>query len=277
MKKLLAVIYIAMVLMSNILAAAESSNAHKRAIVVGASSGIGRALCHVLACHEYDIALVARREPLLISLQEEIAKEHPTITTWVKSIDVSSDTAEEKLASLIAEIGNIDLMVISVSAVPEIGSLSPIEREKKIIDVDLIGFWKMAHIALRHFKQKKSGHLVGISSIDALRGNPDCPAYSAGKAFIRTYLEGMRNRFRKQGLSIFITDILPGYVQTEGFDTTNNPGAYWVASAHDAATQIYEAIVEKKKQAFITKRWWIIGFLMQHLPDWLFYDVIGGL
>jgi short-subunit dehydrogenase len=70
---------------------------------------------------------------------------------------------------------------------------------------------------------------------------------------------------------------LPGYVQTEGFDASSVPGAYWISTAHDAALQIIDAINAKQKQVFISHRWWIIGWLMNHLPDWLYFDIIGGL
>lgn len=257
---------------------AENSGLPPRAIVVGASSGIGRALCHVLANHGYDIALVARREHLLLTLQAELAQTCPGTKTWVKTIDVTDEKAEDAFKNLLLETGPIDLVVISITSFPELASLPETAVEGRILNVELLGFWKIAHIALDHFIAKKSGHLVGISSVDALRGNPACPMYSAAKAFVSMYLEGVRNRLHQLGFSsISITDILPGYVQTEGFDALNTPGAYWIATAQDAASQIYDAIEQKKKQAFITKRWWIIGLLMKHLPDWLFYDVIGGL
>ena len=247
------------------------------AIVVGASSGMGRELAKILA-RDYNLGLVARRVDRLGALQEEIYKKDPDCLTWVKHLDVTDETAMEQLADFIDEIGGLDLMVISITSFPDLHGKTDLEAEKLTLEVELLGFWKMAYVATEFFMRQGSGHLVGISSVDALRGNPACPIYSAAKAFVSRYLEGTRNRLHSRGLgSIFVTDILPGYVQTEGFDAEHMKGAYWIASARDAALQIYDAINNHQKQAYIIHRWWLIGMLMHHLPDWIFYDIIGGL
>lgn len=247
------------------------------AIVVGASSGMGRELAKILA-RDYNVGLVARRIDRLKVLQEEIFQKDPACLTWVKHLDVTDADAMEQLVSFINEIGGLDLMVISITSFPDLHDKTDLEAEKLTLEVELLGFWKMAYVATQFFMQQGSGHLVGISSVDALRGNPACPIYSAAKAFVSSYLEGTRNRLHNKKFdSIFVTDILPGYVQTEGFDAEHVKGAYWIATARDAALQIYDAIAAHQKQAYITRRWWLIGMLMHHLPDWLFYDIIGGL
>lgn len=247
------------------------------AIIVGASSGMGRELAKILAV-DYDLGLIARRISRLEALQQEIAQTDPDCTTWVKQLDVSNPRAMEQLANFIDEIGGLDLMVISITSYPDSHGKTPLTAERLTLEVELLGFWKMAYIAAAVFRRQKSGHLVGISSIDALRGNPSCPVYSAAKAFVSRYLEGVRNRFHAQGLDkISVTDVLPGYVQTEGFDASSVKEAYWIASARDASLQIYDAIKTKQKVAYITRRWQLIAVLMHYLPDWVFYDLIGGL
>lgn len=248
-----------------------------KAIVIGASSGIGRQVAKELA-QDYDLLICARRIERLEALQEEIRKTVPYCVTIPKYLDVTDQNAMEQLADFIQELGGLDLIVISITSYPELAGKTRLEAEKKTLDVELLGFWKMAYVATKFFRKQKSGHIVGISSVDALRGNPACPIYSAAKAFVSRYLEGIRNNLHQDGLdNIFVTDILPGYVQTEGFDAEHMKGSYWIASAHDAALQIYDAIKNHDKQAYITRRWALIGMLMHHLPDWLFYDVIGGL
>lgn len=248
-----------------------------KAIVIGASSGIGRQVAKELA-QDYDLLICARRIERLEALQEEIRKTVPYCVTIPKYLDVTDPNAMEQLADFIQELGGLDLIVISITSYPELSGKTRLEAEKKTLDVELLGFWKMAYGATAFFRQQGSGHLVGISSVDALRGNPACPIYSAAKAFVSRYLEGIRNNLHSDGLdNIFVTDILPGYVQTEGFDAEHMKGSYWIASAHDAARQICDAIKARKKRAYITPRWALIGILMHHLPDWLFYDVIGGL
>jgi len=110
-------------------------------------------------------------------------------------------------------MGGADLVVISSG----IGHLNPSlswEPEKETADVKVTGFMAMANAAMGHFLEKSSGHLVGISSIAALRGDGDAPAYNSSKAFVSNYLEGLRKKVTKSDASIAITDIQPGFVNT---------------------------------------------------------------
>jgi short-subunit dehydrogenase len=120
------------------------------------------------------------------------------------------------------------------------------------------------------FFKQGYGHLVGISSIAALRGSRYVPTYPASKAYLSTYLEGLRHKVKYEKLRITITDIKPGFV-----DTAMAQGDYvfWRAPVAKAAEQIYQAIVKKKKTAYITKRWRLIGWVQKYLPDFLYYRV----
>jgi short-subunit dehydrogenase len=74
---------------------------------------------------------------------------------------------------------------------------------------------------------------------------------------------------------IFITDIIPGWVEIEAIDVHKIPQAYWIATTEEAARQIVDAIMQKKKKAYITARWQLIALLYAICPDWL-YNYLGG-
>ncbi|MFA5794301.1 MAG: SDR family NAD(P)-dependent oxidoreductase [Candidatus Brocadiia bacterium] len=137
----------------------------KKAIIIGATSGIGRELAKILAQNDYLAGIAGRRVELLASLQKEIpAKTH------IKRIDVTQ-TAEAVgfLDELIKEMDGVDLVVISAG----VGHINPDlnwELEKEAIDVNVAGFTALAGVVFRHLIQQRSGHLVGISSIGAIRG-----------------------------------------------------------------------------------------------------------
>ena len=117
--------------------------------------------------------------------------------------------------------------------------------------------------------------MVGISSTSGLRGDAKCPVYSGAKAFISRYLEGVRNQMIQKNIPIYVTDIIPGWVEIEAEDVHKIPGAYWVATTQKAAQQICDAIKAKKKKAYITKRWQLIAWLYDITPDFI-YNAIGG-
>jgi short-subunit dehydrogenase len=252
-------------------AANMTANVRKKAIVVGATSGMGREVAKLLAT-DYDLGLVGRRINLLESLQDKIVTK-----TIIGQIDITDTiNARKKLMELINDLGGLDLMFISVSAWCDVDFTQNFEAYEQLINVDVKGFFTMADIAMEVFTKQRSGHLVGISSIDALRGNASCPAYSGAKAFVGRYLEGIRNQMIQHKIPVYVTDIIPGYVNTERLNFSEKKEAYWVASTKEAAQQIYDAIKAKKKKAYITKRWAIIAWLLDWMPDCI-YNAIGGL
>jgi short-subunit dehydrogenase len=237
----------------------------KKALVIGASSGIGKELAITLAKQGYEVGMMARRHQMLETLQQEI----PT-KTYIGQIDISDPTdAIEKVQNMIDRMGKIDLFIIN-AAVGFLNSELDWQKEKDTIDINVSGFCVLTGLAFKYFSKQGHGHLVGISSIGALKGNDIAPAYNASKAFMSNYLEGMRKKAFKDGLSIAVTEIQPGYVDTE---MAKGQGKFWVASPREAAEQIYSAIKAKKKLAYITHRWRLIGWLLKLMPDWLYFRI----
>ncbi len=234
----------------------------KKAIILGASSGIGRDLAKTLARNGYTVGLMARRLEMLNAMQSEIPSK-----TYVGYLDiVNIDQAIKNVSEMIEKMGGLDLMVINSG----IGFLNPElewEKEKQTLDVNVYGFTALADFSFRYFSTQKRGHLVGISSIGALRGNSQAPAYNASKAYMSNYLEGLQIKSFKEAQNITVTDIKPGYVDT---DMAKGEGKFWVATPHDAAEQIFSAIENKKKHAYITHRWRFIGWLLKIMPGWLY-------
>ena len=233
----------------------------KKAIIIGASSGIGKALAQVLASDGYQLGLTARRYDLLVALQQEFGQQ-----TFIKQMDVlKTEDAIQQFSTLIKEMGGVDIVIISAG----IGFINPEldwQKEHDTIAVNVTGFAAIANVAMHSFEQQGSGHLVNISSIAALHGNGSAPAYNASKAFESNYMSGLRQKIIKRGLPITITDIQPGFVDTAMAQGEN---LFWVASPQKAAQQIYEAIQKKKSRATITRRWIFFAWLMKLLPDFV--------
>lgn len=234
----------------------------KKAIVVGATSGIGQRLARLLVENNYKVGITGRRTYLLEQLKTEKPESY-----FIKTLD-SKQTAlsGQLLQELTQEMGGLDLLVIS-SGTGDLNENLDFEIEKDTLDTNVGGFTAIADWAFNYFREQKQGHLVGISSIAGLRGNRQAPAYSASKAFQINYLEGLRIRAVKTTLPIFISDIRPGFVDTE---MAKGEGLFWVASVDKAARQIYKAIQAKRKIAYISKRWRFIAFLFKVLPNWMF-------
>ncbi len=229
----------------------------KKAVIIGATSGIGRELAKVLADDGYIVGIIGRRQHLLQELKEELPSQ-----TFIHPIDISDTNATRDLQNLINKMQGVDLIIISAGIGFNDPDL-PWEKEKKTIETNVLGFTAMANTAYHHFQEKGKGHLVGISSIAAIRGG-DAPAYNASKAYVSNYLQGLRYIISKSNDSIVITDIKPGFVNTA---MAQGDGLFWVASPRKAAVQIHKAIKKKKKHSYITKRWKLIGWMLKLMPE----------
>lgn len=231
----------------------------KNVIIIGASSGIGRELAKIFCGDGYTVGITARRLELLSEAEKAFSG-----TLFIKRMDVSNpNEAMGILEELIREMGGMDIIVISAGT----GFLNPSliwEKEEKTIDVNVTGFTAMANVAMGHFLKQGSGHLVGISSIAAIRGNSLAPAYSASKAFVSNYLEALRLKTFGMKIPVTVTNIQPGFVDTA---MAQGDGLFWIASAEKAALQIFNAIKKKRKRAYITRRWRFIAWIFKLMPD----------
>ena len=234
----------------------------KRAIVIGATSGIGRALVQVLVENGYIVGATGRREKLLAELQAE----HPG-KVFISTFDVTDiSTVTEKLSLLVRELGGLDLLVLS-SGTGHVNHTLDFAKEKEAVDTNVLPFTLIAGWAYNFFEKQGAGHFVGITSIAGLRGGRHAPAYNATKAFQIRYLEGLRAKAKKSRLPIVITDIRPGFVDTA---MAKGEDVFWVAPVGKAAAQIYQAIANKRPVAYVTRRWALIALLMRLVPKFIY-------
>jgi short-subunit dehydrogenase len=215
-----------------------------------------------MAKEGFFVGITARRTELL----EEIHADFPTATI-VKKMDINDpENATRQLNELIEEMDGVDIIVIS-SGIGFINRELNLEEELNTIKTNVAGFTAIATAAFRHFIKQKSGHLVGITSIAGIRGAASAPAYGASKSFQSNYLEALRQKATRLKLPIFISDILPGYVDTV---MAQGDGIFWMSSTQVAAKQIYQSIKRKSSKAYVTRRWRIIAWALKSLPNWIY-------
>ena len=234
----------------------------EKTIIVGATSGIGRSLAKLMAENDNLVGITGRRSQLL----EEIKSEKPE-SYRIKTFDITrTSTIERQLEELTLELGGLDTLVIS-SGTGELNESLEFEPEKRTIDTNVSGFTAVVDWAFNYFSAQKHGHLVAISSIAGLHGNSEAPAYSASKAYQINYLEGLQMKAVKYSFPVIITDIRPGFVNT---DMAKGEKLFWMASVEKASMQIFNAIQKKRRTAYITKRWRLIAILFKYLPNRIF-------
>jgi len=237
----------------------------KKAIVVGATSGIGRGLAKILVQHNYKVGITGRRQELL----EEIKKENSEnfvvrnfdISDYLKSILCLEELAEE--------LGGLDLLIIS-SGTGFLSESVDYSIEKITIDTNVTGFTLVADWAFNYFLKQNKGHIIGISSIAGIRGNQYALGYGATKAYQINYLEALRFKAHHLKAPIVVTDIRPGFVNTA---MAQSDKIFWLSTVEKASKQIYTAIQRKRKVVYVTNRWRIVALLMKILPRFILKNI----
>jgi short-subunit dehydrogenase len=233
----------------------------KKILIIGASSGIGKELALAYANAGHTVGITGRRVELL----SQIRKVYPQNIEF-SAQDISKDNNQGVLETIIQKINGMDIIIIS-AGIGFINKELTWNREKQTIDTNITGFTEIADFAYNYFSKQKSGQIVAISSIAAIRGIDSCPAYSASKAYIQNYLEALRKKSAKEKANVSVTTILPGFVDTQ---MAQGDGLFWVASAGKAARQMMRAIARKKTLVYVTKRWRIIAYFLKILPGTLY-------
>ena len=232
----------------------------KKAIIIGASSGIGYELAVQLATRGYQLGLMARRQERLAELNDRLPGQH-----FIQVTDlIDADMARTQLAALIEQMGDVELIVVN-SGVGASEKILDWTIQSEMIDVNVRGFTAMSMDAMNYFVQRGGGHLVGVSSIAAHFSGGLSLTYNATKAFVSNYLNGMRSRASRSGLPITITTVEPGFIDTPMLQSK----PMGTASVEKAVTQIVRAILAKKSHVYITRRWLIVAGLFYILPNWL--------
>ncbi|MFQ5398562.1 MAG: SDR family NAD(P)-dependent oxidoreductase [Anaerolineae bacterium] len=239
------------------------------AIVIGASSGIGAALVHVLVDNGYAVAALARREEKLAQVCEAAAA-HAVGKACARPYvhDVTHyDEIPDLFQTIVRDLGGLDLVIYAAGIQPAVAPDEyTFEKDEATIRVNLLGAIAWLNQAAVRFERAESGHIVGIGSIAGDRGRVAAPVYNTSKAALSTYLEALRNRLARHKATV--TTIKPGFVDTVLLE--NAAKTFWVISPEEAASQIMRAIQRRKQTVYVPARWGLVGLIIRHIPSFLF-------
>jgi NADP-dependent 3-hydroxy acid dehydrogenase YdfG len=244
------------------------SLAFQRAIVVGASSGIGEAIARRLASEGAAVALVGRREGELLRVADAIAA-----SGRGRAIVAAHDVTRYELTNglferLVADLGGLDLFVYAagVQFNPGEGEYD-FAKDRQMLETNALGLIAWGDVVAPHFEAARRGTILGLSSIAGERGRRSFPGYSTSKAAMTAYLEALRNRISRHGVNV--VTIKPGFVDTAL--TKGMPGLLWLIPPERAA-ELALGIARRggSPSAFVPWRWRIVAFVVRNLPSFVF-------
>lgn len=225
-------------------------------LIIGATSGIGKELLSQYVKQEHKVIACGRRENILNEFQK--------LNAAVKGVQLDIcdiDSTTQTISSLFAQT-RIDIAIVTAG----IGDLNPTldnTIELNTLQTNVTAWTNCVDLLYKAFQKQGFGHLVLITSVGGLRGEPAAPAYSASKAYQMNYTEALKKKAFKNLPSLTITEIRPGLVDTA---MAKGDGLFWVMPTNVVVKQILRAINKKQATCIVTKRWRIVHFIMRHLP-----------
>jgi len=217
-----------------------SQRAQKRALVTGASAGIGEAFARALAERHHDLVLVARRRDRLEALAKELAERH-RVAASVEVADLAEDGDLERLAGALAA-DPPDLLVNNAGfgTLGRFAELDP-ERELEEIRLNVVALVRLTRAALPGMLARGRGGIVNVSSLAGESAGPFTATYSATKAYVTSFSESLHEEVRDAGVTV--QALLPGFTRTEfqevaGVDPGIVPAFAWMSAEQVVAASL---------------------------------------
>ncbi len=238
-----------------------------RAIVIGASSGIGAAIVEKLAGEGYLLAALARRDKELQRLCNRLTASGPGEARAFTHDVTKTKTIAPLFKKLFSELGGIDTLIYVAGAQPSV-ALDEFnwEKDEQMLQVNLAGAVAWLGQTATFFNQQGYGQIVGISSLAGDRGRVMNPVYSSSKAGLDAYLESLRNRLTRKG--VHVLTVKPGFVDTVLL--ANAPTTFGVISPAKAADGIYRAMQRGSQLIYVPWWWRWIMRVIRWMPSFIF-------
>ena len=246
----------------------------KNILITGANSGLGKALAIEYASENTNLYLTGRSEKRLEKIKK-ICEEKGAVV-FCKSIEISkSKKMENWINDIYKNNGNIDMVIANagISAGTE-GGAEDTDQVRKIFSTNIDGVINTIHPVIDHMVEDRTGQVVIISSLAGYRGLPSSPAYSASKAAVRVYGEGLRGSLAKNNVGV--TVVTPGYIKTPMTDVNNFPMPF-LMDADKAAKLITKKLTKNPARIAFPFPLYFVVWLLSVIPPFITDPILANL
>ena len=277
----------------------------RRAIVMGATSGLGREIALELLKRGFIVGVCGRRLELLQEVEAEwkswllspaasgrvaagttaaaetaavangtaavasgraaVAEEIAPQRVFIRQLDVTAPDAPERLLGLVEEMGGMDMYIHS-SGIGYKNMALDGRIERETVITNALGFTQMVDAAFDWFKERGGGHIAFISSVAGTKGLGAAPSYSATKRYQWIYAQALAQLSSMERYNISFTDIRPGFVATGFLGSSKYP---LLLEKHYVAQKIVKAILARKRSVIIDYKYKILCLFWRMIPNWL--------
>ena len=213
----------------------------RRALITGASTGLGAAFAEQLAREGCHLVLVARNRARLTELAQRLEKEY-RIRAEVFAADLTQPAEQISVEELVERDTELD-MLVNNAGFGTLGRFAdlPIEREIEEIELNVVAVVRLTRAALSGMQTRRRGAVINVSSLSAFQAGPYNATYAATKAYLKSFTEALSEELRGSGVSVQV--LCPGFTHTEfqeraGLDTSKIPAFAWMTAAQVVAESL---------------------------------------
>ncbi len=194
------------------------------ALITGASAGIGREFARQLALRARTLVLVARREPKLNELRDELRNRNPQLNVHVCVVDLRDKSKIDELVHWLDQNKIAIDFLINNAGIGDSGpfATSPPQRNDEMLQVNVVALTKLTRALLPQMISQKRGAILNVSSSAGFLPIPEFNVYAATKAYVNSFSESLRAE--SGGSGVIVTALCPGPVHTEFGDAAKRPG-----------------------------------------------------
>ena len=251
----------------------------KTVLITGASSGIGKELAYVYAEKKYNLILTARRKEKLDEIKNFIEKEHKVEIKIIVQ-DLSKPDSANKLFDIIQKENlNVDILINNAGFGTNGFFVDiEIERTESMLNLNILTLTKLCKLFIPEMKKAGCGHIINIASTGAFQGVPNLASYSATKAYVLHFSEGIAEELKND--NIHVTAICPGPTQSEFAqvaEVKNQKTFTKAPTSRQLAEYIYKMMQKKKITAVHGFKNKFLVFSQRFIPRKLITKVAGKI
>lgn len=223
------------------------------AAITGASAGLGKEYARQLAAMGYDLLLIARREPVLLEIKNDLEKQYGIHAETVPC-DLSRPEQVHAMEERLERTGELEVMVNNAGYGRLDGRFPETDpdREEEMIRVHVISLMRLSRAALVPLCRRKKGYLINVSSVAAYLHGAGCCQYNATKAYVLSFSRSLQCDVRSHGVRI--QALCPGLTHTDfhdtetmrGFQKEKTPGIAWLG-ADDVVRCSLRSVMKTKR------------------------------
>jgi decaprenylphospho-beta-D-erythro-pentofuranosid-2-ulose 2-reductase len=248
----------------------ESRSPQTVTLILGATSGIGKALARRLASRGHALVLAGRDAEEMELLADDLRIRYQVKAAWLQYDALDFNQHPRFFADCNSAIGReLDGVIFCQGML-----LKPPESERdfaqcrELIDVNYTAAVSLLNLAANNLSARRAGFICALSSVAGDRGRQSNFIYGSTKAALTTYLQGLRNRLSSSGVAVIT--IKPGFVDTAMTWGLLNPRSPLVANPDRVAAAIDRAILRRRNVVYVPWFWRIIMAIIKAIPEPLF-------